>query len=76
MTSTKKMAVAEDLDFLAIVSGPEPQRTKLEEIIMKQVQTSQARRWSSWEARKRSRTERWTGTPLCTPTSPQKRRQS
>ena len=39
MTSTKKMAVAEDLDFLAIVSGPEPQRTKLEEIIMKQVQT-------------------------------------
>jgi UDP:flavonoid glycosyltransferase YjiC (YdhE family) len=39
LTSTRKMAVAEDLDFLAIVSGPEPQRTKLEEIIMKQVQT-------------------------------------
>ena len=38
LTSTKKMAVAEDLDYLAIVSGPEPQRTKLEEIIMKQVQ--------------------------------------
>jgi len=32
------MAVSEDLDFLAIVSGPEPQRTKLEEIIMKRVQ--------------------------------------
>ena len=28
----------EDLDYLIIVSGPEPQRTKLEEIIMKQVQ--------------------------------------
>jgi len=39
LTSTKKMAVAEDLDYLAIVSGPEPQRTKLEEIVMKQVQT-------------------------------------
>ncbi|MHB8119376.1 MAG: glycosyltransferase [Methanothrix sp.] len=39
LTSTRKMAVAEDLDFLAIVSGPEPQRTKLEEIVMKQVQT-------------------------------------
>jgi len=39
LTSTRKMAVAEDLDFLAIISGPEPQRTRLEEIIMKQVQT-------------------------------------
>ncbi|MFZ2471122.1 MAG: hypothetical protein WAW52_04180 [Methanothrix sp.] len=39
LTSIKKMAVTEDLDFLAIISGPEPQRTKLEEIIMKQVQT-------------------------------------
>jgi len=38
LTSTHKMAVSEDLDFLAIVSGPEPQRTKLEEIIMKRVQ--------------------------------------
>ncbi|MGB5098985.1 MAG: glycosyltransferase [Methanothrix sp.] len=38
ITSTRKMAVAEDLDFLAVVSGPEPQRTKLEEIVMKQVQ--------------------------------------
>jgi len=39
LTSTRKMALAEDLDYLAIVSGPEPQRTKLEEIVMKQVQT-------------------------------------
>jgi len=39
LTSTRKMAVAEDLDYLAIVSGPEPQRTKLEEIILKRVQT-------------------------------------
>jgi UDP:flavonoid glycosyltransferase YjiC (YdhE family) len=38
LAGTKKMAVPQDLDFLAIVSGPEPQRTKLEEIIMKQVQ--------------------------------------
>jgi UDP:flavonoid glycosyltransferase YjiC (YdhE family) len=37
LASIKKMAVAEDLDYLAIVSGPEPQRAKLEEIIMKQV---------------------------------------
>jgi len=37
-TSTEKMRVAEDLDYLAIVSGPEPQRTKLEEIILKQIQ--------------------------------------
>jgi UDP:flavonoid glycosyltransferase YjiC (YdhE family) len=38
LTSARKMAVADDLDYLAIVSGPEPQRTKLEEIILKQVQ--------------------------------------
>jgi hypothetical protein len=37
MTSTKKIAVDRDLDFLAIASGPEPQRTKLEDIILKQV---------------------------------------
>ena len=37
LSSTKKMAVAEDLDFLAIVSGPEPQRTALEKIILKQI---------------------------------------
>ncbi len=39
LTSTKKMAVDRDLDFLAIASGPEPQRTRLEEIILSQVQT-------------------------------------
>jgi UDP-N-acetylglucosamine:LPS N-acetylglucosamine transferase len=38
LTSTKKMKMDEDLDYLIIVSGPEPQRTKLEEIILKQVQ--------------------------------------
>jgi len=38
LTSTKKMAVDKDLDFLAIVSGPEPQRARLEEIIIKQIQ--------------------------------------
>jgi UDP:flavonoid glycosyltransferase YjiC (YdhE family) len=38
LTSTKKMAVERDLDFLAIASGPEPQRTRLEEIIIKQIQ--------------------------------------
>jgi UDP:flavonoid glycosyltransferase YjiC (YdhE family) len=38
LTSTKKMALERDLDFLAIASGPEPQRTRLEEIIMKQIQ--------------------------------------
>jgi len=37
-TSTRKMNLDEDLDYLIIVSGPEPQRTKLEEIILKQVQ--------------------------------------
>ncbi|VVB72674.1 Glycosyl transferase family 1 [uncultured archaeon] len=38
LTSTKKISVEEDLDHLVIVSGPEPQRTKLEEIVLKQVQ--------------------------------------
>jgi UDP:flavonoid glycosyltransferase YjiC (YdhE family) len=37
LTSTKKMKMDEDLDYLIIVSGPEPQRTKLEEIVLKQV---------------------------------------
>jgi len=37
LTSTKKMPVAEDLDYLAVVSGPEPQRTRLEKIILKQI---------------------------------------
>jgi UDP:flavonoid glycosyltransferase YjiC (YdhE family) len=38
LCSTKRLLVEEDLDFLIIVSGPEPQRTKLEEIVLKQVQ--------------------------------------
>ena len=39
LTSTREMNVAEDLDYLAIVSGPEPQRTLLEKIILSQVQS-------------------------------------
>lgn len=38
LTSTVKMNLDQDLDFLIIVSGPEPQRTKLKEIVLKQVQ--------------------------------------
>jgi len=38
LTSAKKIQAEENLDYLIIVSGPEPQRTKLEEIILKQVQ--------------------------------------
>lgn len=38
LSSVRKIDVPEDLDFLIIISGPEPQRTKLEEIILKQVQ--------------------------------------
>jgi UDP:flavonoid glycosyltransferase YjiC (YdhE family) len=33
-----KMDVPEDLDFLVSISGPEPQRSKLEEILLRQVQ--------------------------------------
>jgi hypothetical protein len=36
-SSVQKMDVSEDLDFLIIISGPEPQRGILEEIILKQV---------------------------------------
>ncbi|MCJ7445978.1 MAG: hypothetical protein MUO26_15910 [Methanotrichaceae archaeon] len=38
LTSMEKRNIDLDLDYLLIVSGPEPQRTKLEEIILKQVQ--------------------------------------
>ena len=38
LSSAKKIDVREDLDFLIIISGPEPQRSVLEEIILKQVQ--------------------------------------
>jgi CheY-like chemotaxis protein len=37
LSSTTKMNVDQDLDYLTIISGPEPQRTKLEEIVLKQV---------------------------------------
>ncbi|MCU0637483.1 MAG: hypothetical protein MUE87_02520 [Methanothrix sp.] len=37
LTSTKKLEVDEDLDYLAIISGPEPQRTAFEKIILGQV---------------------------------------
>lgn len=33
-----KMNIPEDLDFLISISGPEPQRSKLEEILLRQVQ--------------------------------------
>lgn len=38
LSSTTKMNVAQDLEYLIIISGPEPQRTKLEEIVLRQVQ--------------------------------------
>ncbi len=38
LSSVRKMEVFEDLDFLFIISGPEPQRSILEEIILEQVQ--------------------------------------
>lgn len=38
LSSAKKKDVFEDLDFLVIISGPEPQRSILERIILKQVQ--------------------------------------
>ncbi len=37
LCSTKKMDLREDLDFLVIISGPEPQRTKLEEILLSRI---------------------------------------
>ena len=38
LTSTRKINLEEDLDYLAIVSGPEPQRSALEQIILRQIQ--------------------------------------
>ena len=38
LSSIKKLDVEEDIDFLISVSGPEPQRTMLEEVMLKQVQ--------------------------------------
>lgn len=37
LSSAYKMNVPEDLDFLIIISGPEPQRAELEKIILSQV---------------------------------------
>lgn len=37
LTATHRMDVREDLDYLIMISGPEPQRTKLEEIILPRV---------------------------------------
>lgn len=37
LTSTRKLDIAEDLDYLVLISGPEPQRTRLEEILLPQV---------------------------------------
>jgi hypothetical protein len=34
LTSIPKKAVSEDLDYLVLISGPEPQRTRLEEILL------------------------------------------
>ncbi|MCX9025605.1 MAG: glycosyltransferase [Candidatus Methanoperedens sp.] len=38
LSSVQKLDVPEDLDFLITISGPEPQRTILEKIVLKQVQ--------------------------------------
>jgi len=37
LSSAYKIDAPEDLDFLVIISGPEPQRAKLEEIILSQI---------------------------------------
>jgi len=37
LTSTRKRAVKEDLDYLLMISGPEPQRSHLEKILLDQV---------------------------------------
>jgi UDP:flavonoid glycosyltransferase YjiC (YdhE family) len=37
LTSTHKREVARDLDYLVMISGPEPQRTQLEKILLPQV---------------------------------------
>jgi hypothetical protein len=37
LTSTHKREIAQDLDYLVMISGPEPQRTQLEKILLPQV---------------------------------------
>jgi len=40
LTSTRKREIAQDLDVLVMISGPEPQRSRLEEILLPQISTS------------------------------------
>ncbi len=37
LTSTRQLDIRQDLDYLVMISGPEPQRTRLEEILMNQI---------------------------------------
>jgi len=37
LTSTHRQAITQDLDYLVMISGPEPQRTRLEEILVDQI---------------------------------------
>jgi hypothetical protein len=37
LCSTSRLELDEDLDFLVVISGPEPQRTKLEEILLPRI---------------------------------------
>jgi hypothetical protein len=37
LTSTRRREIPADLDYLVMISGPEPQRTRLEEILLPQV---------------------------------------
>jgi len=44
LTSTRKCDGDEDLDYLVMISGPEPQRTQLEKILLPQVTTIEGSR--------------------------------
>jgi len=37
LTSTHRLDIGQDLDYLVMISGPEPQRTRLEEILVSQI---------------------------------------
>jgi uncharacterized protein (TIGR00661 family) len=37
LTSTRRLDIRQDLDYLVMISGPEPQRTRLEEILVDQI---------------------------------------
>ncbi len=45
LSSIRKLNLPEDIDFLISVSGPEPQRTILEEVMMKQVRKLPGRKF-------------------------------